>query len=312
MGACISKCWPCPHPHRNKESLFVQDKLVISQAPITPEIVLPKKQSISLLSSPSFSSDSCTSNGTSTSSCSISTLSSFSSSTCSSKDRSYSNEFLWACIKENPHIIPPDLDPVKEVNPVKLAAPKFPTRKLDSPSKSVVQPSKQSVQAGRNVLQPQKRTCNSSPSLARQRSFRKEFERTQTISSLPRRNFGSPSPSRRFNGDPCRGIPMNSPKRCNSPKTSCDQDIKLKNNVVKPISSSSRKDNLQHQSRSSLNKVSRDGSQLMRKRDTCTHHIQDGIDHNSIGAIMCNNDSNSLPIDDINNPLISLDCFIFL
>ncbi|XP_043721765.1 uncharacterized protein LOC122669147 [Telopea speciosissima] len=297
MGSCISKCRPRPPSHKHKqESLLVHDKLVISQAPTIPDhIPLPNKQSNSLISSPSPSSDSCISNITTTSTCSTSTLSSSSSSTCSSsalvsKDRSFSNEFLWARLKENPHIIPHGLDPVKEtpVKGLKSVAPKFPTRKLDSsPSKS-----------GRIGLPPQKRGRDSSPTLSQQRSFRKEFERTQsTSSSLPRRNFGSPSPSRRFNGDPCsRGIPLNATKRSNSPNRSC-----------------ARKENLQL--RSPINKVSRDGlSQLMRKRETCTHHIQDGInnDQNSVGAMVCNKDSNSLPIDDLNNPLISLDCFIFL
>ncbi|XP_042477243.1 probable serine/threonine-protein kinase dyrk2 [Macadamia integrifolia] len=305
MGSCISKCRPRPSSNKHKEdhSLLVQDKLVIiSQSPTIPDInpLIPNKQqpNSSLISSPSPSSDSCTSNITTTSTCSTSTLSS-SSSTCSSsalvsKDRSFSNDFLWARLKENPHIIPHGLlDPLKET-PVKVVAPKFPTRKLDSSS------SKSAVQ-GRIGLPPQKRSRerSSSPTLAPERSFRKEFERPQPTSSLPRRNFGSPSPSRRFNGDPCRGIPINAPKRCNSPNRG---------------NSPKRKENLQL--RSPLNKVSRDGSsQLMRKRETCTHHIQDGIgidDQNSVGAMVLNKDSNSLPMDDLNNPLISLDCFIFL
>ncbi|KAJ4953607.1 hypothetical protein NE237_030439 [Protea cynaroides] len=318
MGACISKCRPSrrsTHKHK-EESLLVQDKLVISQASATPDIPLPNKQSTSLLSSPS---DSCTSNITSTTTCSTSTLSSLSS-TCSSlslvsKDGSvdtgfwpprtaavptgsFSNEFLWTHLKENPQLIPHGLDD----------APKFPTQKLDSSSKSAVQPSQA---AGRNGVPQQKRGRDRSPNLARQKSSRKEVERTQSsISSLPRRNLGSPSPSGSFNGDPCRGIRINSPKRCNSVRRSCDRDVGLKNNAVKSISSSAMKENLQH--RNLLNKVSRDGSQLVSKRETCTHHIQDGIDQNSVEAMVYNRDNNPLPIDDINNPLISLDCFIFL
>lgn len=50
----------------------------------------------------------------------------------------------------------------------------------------------------------------------------------------------------------------------------------------------------------------------LRNKGTCTHHIGSKIDEMEVGEGLVNEDSKSIPLEDIDNPLIALDCFIFL
>ncbi|TQD97510.1 hypothetical protein C1H46_016911 [Malus baccata] len=110
MGSCISKC--SPKKHFLQEFNNVQDKLVISQPP--PRITIPPISASSKISpcpqspcnsSSSASSITCTTSNSNSSASSLSLALSTASTVSSSKiDRSFSNEFLWSCYKENPHV----------------------------------------------------------------------------------------------------------------------------------------------------------------------------------------------------------------
>ncbi|KAK2659385.1 hypothetical protein Ddye_005918 [Dipteronia dyeriana] len=212
MGCCISKCNPKKTHFFDEEcdNNLVQDKLVISQQqqpPKTPNIHVSNKISPCPPSPPTSSSSSnissftCTTSNT-TDSCSSSL--STTSSVLSSKDRSFSNEFLWSCVKENPHIV--------RINSIKEASLALSTNynKVQSPHK--LQPSlKQSI--------PKKRVRSNSPiTLNRQKSFRidpaaadQRLHSSYSLSST--RTLRSPSPSIRFSsGDNNRGFSTSSPK----------------------------------------------------------------------------------------------------
>lgn len=274
MGSCISKCRP------NKHSLnhFNKDKLVIShQPPPTPTTLLHSSNKIS--PSPpsptsSISSFTCTTSKT------ISSASSFSStnsSSLSSKDRSFSNDFLWSCYKENPHII-------TRINSLTKPTPQ--PKKIINPS-----PTKQNM--------PLKRMRSNSPTnLTRQKSFRKEVE--PQLPLRPNRMLGSPSPSRRFNGSVVSTTISDnsvSKRMSNSPKASVAHSSRSVN------STSIRKESVRAAAISpnnSLRRVRSSGLSL-RHRETVVKDVISGNHHN-IDSIM----------EDIDNPLISLDCFIFL
>ncbi|XP_010247471.1 PREDICTED: uncharacterized protein LOC104590485 [Nelumbo nucifera] len=300
MGSCISKCRPRSAAY--KEFDLPQDKLEIPQASASasPQVLLPNKPSShSPFDSPSSSSFSYTTSFTNSSS----SLSTFNSSPCStslisSKDRAFSNEFLWACIKENPQIVQ------TKPTPIKALTVKPPLRRFEAPSRLTAMPLKQSIPPRRIAPQPQKRGRDSSPTLVRQKSLRRELAEkpNSPISSLPSRTFSSPSPSRRFNGDEYRAITRKSPQE------SCRRNGGFKTNVAKPTSLSGRKENLRP--RSPSNNVCPEGTQS-RKRETSTHHIRPGIDQNAVGELLSQQELNSL-ITGIDNPFISLDCFIFL
>ncbi|XP_010270327.1 PREDICTED: putative protein TPRXL [Nelumbo nucifera] len=301
MGSCISKCRPKPPPYN--ECNLVQDKLVISQAPATsPNVPLSINPSHSPLSSPSSSSLSFSSTSASTnssSSSSTSNSSACSSSVLISKDRSsFSNEFLWSCIKENPHIVP--------AIPSKATPAKDLLVKRPPPRRSESSPSKQSIPPRRVAPQQLKRGRDSSPTLTRQKSFRRDFERPHSPSSLPSRTFRSPSPSRRLNNDEYRGVPG-----IKSIREVCSRNSTgLKTSAAKPTSLPARKEILLRP-RSPSNNVTRDGVQL-RNRETSTLHIRPDVAQNAVAEVLSYQDYSSLPMDDIDNPLISLDCFIFL
>ena len=292
MGSCISKCRPKTksedeHEYENEN---VQDKLVISHEPPTSPIsVLDIKPPSP---SPSYSTSSVSSFSCTSSSCS----SSSSSSVLSSKDRSFSNEFLWACVKENPHVL--CTDPIKE-SPVKSVSSKFLAPKLVSPAKSLaVAPAKQLMQQRVVGSTPQKRVRASSPVLVRQKSFRREPERPNSENSLPSRTLrSSPSPSRRFEGDKCRVM---------------SQVNASQGNAFHPSPSSVRKGsgNLRPPSPNSNNS----SRQLpcLRNREKRNHSTGSKFGENAVGEVLSNLGIDSLPMEDINNPLISLDCFIFL
>ncbi|XVF37011.1 hypothetical protein REPUB_Repub19eG0108600 [Reevesia pubescens] len=313
MGSCISKCRP--KKYYIEDFGHVQDKLVISsqQAPKTP---IPVSNKISPLpplsptiSSSSVSSFTCTTNNTTTSSCS--SVSS-SASVLSSKDRSFSNEFLWACVKENPHII--RINSIKEAS-LALATTKSPTQKPESPVKPVVAPAKQAILTREKGSIPQKRGRSSSPSpsqstLTRQKSFRKEPDRINSAYYLPSRSLRSPSPSRRFSGDNNnRGILASTSKEICSSK----RIVGPKVNALNSVSASLRKEHLRPSSQMLSSHPSPLIKSCLRNRETFIHRISSKIDETALrSALSSQQENDSITMEDIDNPLISLDCFIFL
>ncbi|KAJ9146233.1 hypothetical protein P3X46_028523 [Hevea brasiliensis] len=325
MGCCISKCKPknkhsiqdFNHAQDNKPKKHsiqvfnhfqVQDKLVISQAPKltlkTP--IIPPSNKISpsppspTTSSSSVSSFTCTSNSN-TSVSSGSSLSSGSSSILTSKDRSFSNEFLWSCVKENPHII--RINSIKEYSQL-LVPPNVYSQKLDSAVPAPKQPIPQRVHGSST---PQKRVrSNSTSPLNRQKSFRREPERINSSYYPPIRTLRSPSPSRRFNGESGRGILTGTPKESCSKRTVSSKVNAAANSVS---SSLMRKENLRPVS--PYINSSHHLRSCLKNKETCIHRISSKIDEVAVEEALANHDSDA-PMEDIDNPLISLDCFIFL
>ncbi|XVE60241.1 hypothetical protein DITRI_Ditri05aG0112700 [Diplodiscus trichospermus] len=309
MGSCISKCRP--KKHFIEDFSHVQDKLVISssQAPKTPipvsNKISPLPLSPTISSSSSVSSFTCITTNTTTSSCS--SISS-SASVLSSKDRSFSNEFLWACVKENPHII--RINSIKEAS-LALATTKSPIQKLDSPVKPIVAPVKQAIQPREKGSTPQKTGRSSSPStLTRQKSFRKEPDRLNSSAYyLPSRSTRSPSPSRRFSGDNGnRGILASTLKEICSSK----RIVGPKVNALSSISSSLKKENIRASSPMLTSHPSTPLKSCLRNRETFIHRISSKLDERALRAALAQQENDSATMEDIDNPLISLDCFIFL
>ncbi|XP_048226607.1 uncharacterized serine-rich protein C215.13 [Ricinus communis] len=321
MGCCISKCRPKKHYAIQVYSDHsVQDKLVISQqapkstskiTPIVPSSlsinkISPSPPSPTTSSTSSISSFTC-SNSTNTSGSSTisscSSLSSGSSSILTSKDRSFSNEFLWSCVKENPHVI--RINSIKEYSQL-LVPPNVLVRKFDSsPAKQASLPLKQSSPQKVNASTPQKRVRSNSPTpVNRQKSFRRESERF-TYNSLQCRTLRSQSPSRRFDGDSGRGILTSTPKESCLKRMAGNIKVNAANNNY--VSSSLRRENL-------IKPVSpySNHHQVRFSKETCIHRISSKIDEVAVEEALAPQDSEAVPMEDIDNPLISLDCFIFL
>ncbi|KAM7514799.1 hypothetical protein LguiA_004382 [Lonicera macranthoides] len=301
MGSCISKCIPKPKRKPEQGHNLIQDKLVISQPPTSPSIPKSTQNHLSPSPSPistsSYSSFSCTASATTSSTCSLTTSSSCSSSILSAKDRSFSNEFLWSCVQENPHIV--KLDPVNSSVEKLVGSTIFRA------------PAKQVILDRRIGSTPQKRARANSPNVARQKSFRerKEPDRHQSSPVLARqrsfrerpqspqsRTMRSPSPSRRFDGDSYN---------YNGEFKNFAKESFRKGNVV----NSMRRENLRPSSPS--NNLSRYEGYL-RNRERFIHQNGKKIDEISVGEVRSLDKIDSIPTEDIDNPLIALDCFIFL
>ncbi|XP_054789247.1 formin-like protein 6 [Prosopis cineraria] len=270
MGCCISKCRPDQHPLPPPEFNHVRHKLVVPISNKTPPPPSPPSppSPTSSFACPVFSNTSISS---------ASSLSSASSSSAlTSRDGSFSNDFLWSCYKDNPHIV--RIHSLKEASlssvPTKAQINK--TNPSNPPQKSVGPPV------------PLKRVRSSSPAnLARQKSFRKEPERPSSPCNVPSRKLRSPSPSRRFNG----GID-NLSKRIMSPKANYEAHSQS-------VSSSMRREKRRAASPTGL-----------RRRENCGFKIEETVvkDVGSKHEV----ESGLGMTEDIHNPLISLDCFIFL
>ncbi|KAH6759168.1 hypothetical protein C2S51_019403 [Perilla frutescens var. frutescens] len=211
------------------------------------------------------------------------------------KDRSFSNDFLWSCVKENPQIVG-----LKEKTAEKTVS--FPSKihhshNLDPSSMLVSSPfvkkSKQIVQEKVMMMMnttPKKRARASSPTLVRQKSFRKE--QNYCVGSTPNRGLRSPSPSRRFNGGESNRIfPV---------KESC-----YRNQVVsssRGITPAPKRESFRVPNPSPKRESSIDRDCLVRRNDAMSQHISGKSDGKEIDVVM----------EDIDNPLIALDCFIFL
>ncbi|KAF5749079.1 hypothetical protein HS088_TW04G01041 [Tripterygium wilfordii] len=310
MGSCISTCRPKKSFTQECGCVQLQDKLVITQqVPTrTPKVSpIPVSNKISPYhSSPTASTSSnssltgTTSNTTtSTAIRSCSSLST-SSSVLSSKDRSFSNEFLWSCLKENPHVL--------RINSIRersfSSSTKIGSQKLNALDKSLA---KQLIQEKVHLSIPQKRVRASSPStLTRQKSFRRDT----SSSSLPSRTLRSPSPSRRFsahglNGDNGRGFASTTQKTNCSARTVGSKFGGISNNSV----SSALKESLRPPS--PIRNLNYLGTPL-RNRETCIHRISSKIDEVAVGEALSHLDNDLVLMEDIDNPLISLDCFIFM
>ncbi|PRQ27596.1 hypothetical protein RchiOBHm_Chr6g0306951 [Rosa chinensis] len=298
MGSCISKCSPKNHFQVEEDDQFcnhVQDKLVISTQPPKPTTPIPSHHSNKISpfpSSPSNSTSSAssfsycpttttssTTNSNSTISSSSSTLSSSASSVSSSSkiDRSFSNEFLWSCYKENQHIS--RIASIKEAQKPVAAAT----------LKKQQQPSPINRGNGCTKTTPQKRVRTStSPTLKRQKSFRKEPEKP--VISAYSRSLRSPSPSRRFNvSEKNRGTVM-----ANPPK---------KGSNLRPASPNNNPSGLM--ARPCLKSPARE-------TQTRIHRISSKIDEVAVREALAHDHYMESVTEDIDNPLISLDCFIFL
>ncbi|KAF5735474.1 hypothetical protein HS088_TW15G00981 [Tripterygium wilfordii] len=310
MGSCISTCRP-KKDFTQESCNCVQDKLVITQqAPTrTPKVApIPVSNKISPCpSSPTTSTSSnssltgATSNNTSSIGISSCSSLSTSSSVLSSKDRSFSNEFLWSCLKENPHIV--RINSIREST--LSSSMKIDSQKLNALAKSLA---KQSIPEKGSLSIPQKRVRASSPStLTRQKSFRKD----SASSSLPSRTLRSPSPSRRFSGqgligDSGRGFATITQKTNCSARTT---GLKLGGMTNNSVSSTLKKESLRPPS--PIRNSNPLGTPLS-NRETCIHRISSKIDEVAVGEALSHLDKDSDPIEDIDNPLISLDCFIFM
>lgn len=320
MGCCVSKCRPdgkpSPEQHQNHFNFnLLQDKL----APPPPTLYSSTKISPSppspTSSTSSISSFTCTTSNTISSASSLSTA----SSSLSSKDRSFSNDFLWSCYKDNPHItrinslreaslsLTPPTKPtlhhrkLANINPSPPPKPNLLTRKQSPPSQS--------------FSMPQKRVRSNSPTnLARQKSFRKDTERSITVnyaSNMHSRSLGSPSPSRRYNGD-----------KCGSGNLATDNVVSRRMMNTSKVSvtavhshhsglPSTRKENVKAESpyicsRRVLN------SPGLRHNERCTFEAGSKVDETVAKDVVSDHDMDFTLMEDINNPLISLDCFIFL
>ncbi|XP_026460398.1 putative uncharacterized protein DDB_G0285119 [Papaver somniferum] len=221
MGCFISKFRskkiPPSSPKKDHQSCnSVQDKLVIlSQVHPTPPPPLTvinttttnfskRHNPILTISSPSSTSASGSTNTGSTvitnSTCSTSPLSSScSSSIMSSRERSFSNEFLWSRIKENPHLIQVTDDPDEKMTSRENNS--F-NKKFEPPNKSSTSSAVPVVkQQTSNYLPPKKHTehqpvsqrrpppssCGYSPVISRQKSFR----RLELPQPCPERNYNN-------------------------------------------------------------------------------------------------------------------------
>ncbi|XP_019430391.1 PREDICTED: uncharacterized protein LOC109337796 [Lupinus angustifolius] len=264
MGCCTSK------PENHSLENHFHNKLVISPT-----------------SSSNCSSFTCTNKSNSIAS--SSSLSSASSSL-TYKDRPFSNEFLWSCYKENPHI--------NGINSLKDATYSFSKPKAPSQAKPSLESMKQSL--------PQKRVRSNSPvNQTRQKSFRKEVPDHQShnyssYNALASGMLRSPSPTRRLNGSKSLPNPMNGSK--NNATHSHYVSSSTRKVIIKPTSTPNN----------SSRRVVHSG---LRHREKCSHrnNVSNKIDETMVEEVMCNMDiDNSGLVEDIDNPLVSFDCFIFL
>ncbi|KAM7252886.1 hypothetical protein ACFE04_025504 [Oxalis oulophora] len=285
MGSCFSTCRPKRNPlgeedNSNDYLNFLQDKLVISQSQ-APKLTPYQQRNINKISpspiSP-FSNSFYATTSTTDSSC-VSSSSSLSTSESSSilKDRSFSNEFLMSCIKENPHI--------SRINSIK--------------------------ECSLSLNKPQKRVRSSSPScntLHRQKSFRKEADHIQRHNSYSLRS--SPiSPSRRFDGSNNINNRGSFPNNNTFGKEICSKGVVGSYLSYRGVDfspyypSSMRKENTRPLR-----------SSMMMNRETNINRVTSKIDEMAVAQALNHNDhsESSIPFEDIDNPLISMDCFIFI
>ncbi|XP_074272581.1 uncharacterized protein LOC141596351 [Silene latifolia] len=318
MGTCISKCNPNKtskkiHKKNNLQNNqeeckctkidqinpnVVQDKLVISQIPNSSikSPVSPTKSSSSCTNSNYPTTSSSSSSGSLLSSASSLASSNSSSSIVSSKlDQSFSNDYLGSCPKEKQLFIRPNYYPsIKEINPKRSSLPtkcQISGNKLNGPKKP---PSPQKLV--RPLAQKRPR-CNSPSNLTRQKSFRLESE-SETEPNRPVSISGrysrpvSPSPSRRFT----REISTSQGRNFTN-------SMRRDNSCVKPPSPRRTIGNSRRYNRPNTN--------LLLKNDDGIKGVSSKIQELALGGLSTQ-DIDMMPIEDAENPHITLDCFIFL
>ncbi|EXB75632.1 hypothetical protein L484_026108 [Morus notabilis] len=308
MGSCISKCRPEKSSHNSHEEedetqfSYVQDKLVIISQPPPKMQIPPKPKQISSPSpptSPSASTSSAASSFTcsSTNTATSRSISSSSSSSALSKgcyrSSSFTNEFLWSCYKENPHII--RISSIKE-NSVNSKAPTV---------KPVV-----------STSTPKKRLRSSSPSsitttttLTRQKSFRRDHHNCGTLT-----RSSSPSPSRRFvNGDLTNLQKIKESQRHSKRVVSTNSTSFSRTDNIINFRPPSPNNNNNNSSTSNARLLTSSRSTREQYCKNNIHWIGSKIDEIAVTeALADQHELDGVLMEDIDNPLISLDCFIFL
>lgn len=327
MGCCISKCSPKKKDFKEAEEpyekyCYVPEKLFMSRCPsrVSP-LLLPEKNRFNSIPLPdkfihipdklpppspplkvaslSPIQPSTTSNSSlSSSSSSLSTASSISV----SKERSFSNDFLRACYQENSHVA--RISSLREASlSMKTTKPGYPSR-IDSPvisNRYSTTPNiaNENPKTGSNGS---KRTRDPSPnhhSLTRQKSFRRDQERvviSSSTNSLTKGKFlKSPSPSRRYEGNFLK-----------SPSPSRRFGMAAADLTVNSVSSRVRKDSIDLYGPKTCHKSNRS--------ETRIHRISSKIDETIIREVIANHKEPVVPMyEEVGgNPLIDLDCFIFL
>lgn len=326
MGCCISKCSPKTKDFKEAEEshekyCYVPEKLFMSRCPSRvsplnlpeknrfnpipvpdkfihiPDKLLPLSPPVKLASFSPIQPSTTSNSSLSSSSSSLSTASSISV----SKERSFSNDFLRACYQENSHVA--RIHSLREASlSMKTTKPGYPSR-FDSP----VLPYRYSTTPNRAYEDPKrgsncsKRTREPSPNhraLTRQKSFRQDQERVIMSSSSNSLTKGkylkSPSPSRRYEGNFLK-----------SPSPSRRFGMTATDLTVKSVSSCVRKDSLDLSGRKTCHKSNRSEPRI--------HRISSKIDETIIREVITNHKEPVVPIfEEVGNPLIDLDCFIFL
>lgn len=299
MGTCISKCKPKKRSRQDSISSHVHDKLVISQEPALsslPSMEATEKKtlspSISSCSAASLSSFSCSANSKFTLDSSISSASSCASSVLVAKDRSFSNEFLVSCVKENQHVVG-----LKEKNMIGRIHP----QKSEFSSTPLM---KQSIVQERPIITvsaPKKRSRSRSPSLVRQKSLRKDQSFT---CPTPNRGLRSPSPSRRVENN--RSFVTNG---MSNDSFSRRQSVS-RGSSVNSVSYGARRESFRA-SASPKRDVRVNRNVSLSKNGTFRQEVGAKIGNVADGDVQMSQEMDVL-MEDLNNPLIAMDCFIFL
>ncbi|XP_010539156.1 PREDICTED: putative protein TPRXL [Tarenaya hassleriana] len=301
MGCCISKFPPKAKKFKQEEEeeeeySYVQDKLVVShyQSKACPVPIPEKKQfvpipdkvfhihikdnstppppKLSPLSPTQTSTTSNTSLSSSTSSLSTS------SSVSVSKTRSFSNEFLQSCRRHNPHVV--RINSLREASlSLKSSKPATPTRS-SSPARSVKR-----YPSTPNRSNPNSKKGGEEGSPLRNRRIR----------------ANSPNPPRpltrqkSFREEHERVMSTKSGRFLKSPSPS--RRFGMAGSRVNTISCSERPESLDLQSSK---------SHLRNRSETKIHRIDPEIDEDKVEEVT------AVSAEDIENPVISLECFIFL
>ncbi|CAF2084745.1 BnaA06g15220D [Brassica napus] len=289
MSRCPSRVSPLLVPDKNRfNPIPVPDKFIHISNKLPPPSPHVKLASFSPNVQPSTTSNS----SLTSSSSSLSTASSISV----SKERSFSNDFLRACYQENSHVarissLRESSLSLKNGHPNRSNSPVKPNRYSTTPNRANATPERGTYGS--------KRTREPSPNhraLTRQKSFRKDQESvimSSSSSSLTKgKFFKSPSPSRRFersSPSPSRRFAM------------AEGDLK-----VTSLSTSLRKDSLDLSRLKTFPKNSR-------SETTRIHRISSKINTTTIKEVVESHMEPVVPmLEEIGNPLIDLDCFIFL
>lgn len=315
MGSCIGKCMPSKHSMFDDEhDHLVQDKLVVSQASSVRRPA-PLFNKISTSPPPPSSSRSTSSSLLTTSgsgSCVSSTSSCSSLSAASSglgpRERPFSNDFLVSCIKENPHVL--RISSFKASScPVSFSPDRILERGVESPARWPILIPQMSPGPPGTVLQ--KRVRSSSPNLTRQKSMRiTDHKGFAGSHPLPSRVSRSPSPSRRFNReDKNTGTLANTAKeRIGSRQSEAANEAAISVCSMSP-STCQGKEYMRIASPGKNPSTIRLRERAMSTGGSFGRQIGAKVEEIA-SKFSCPGAVGSA--DDIHNPLISLDCFIFL